>query len=161
MRLTSFLLSGVLAFVTLVSAADVAAVAACLNASRTEYVSGNPSQWGGSDRSLFNSRFQYKPLLIVLPTTITQIQAAVSCGVQYGSRVVAKSGGHGYASTAFGGEDGQLVIDLGKMKAVTVGSNSVAKVQAGARLGLVATELWNQGKRAIAHGTCPGYEFTP
>jgi len=32
----------------------------------------------------------------------------------------------------------------------------VADVQPGARLGNVALALWNQGRKAISHGTCPG-----
>jgi FAD/FMN-containing dehydrogenase len=151
----------VAAFPSLVSAADPAVVGSCLTAARVEYVSGDSSQWGGVDRSLFNSRLRYKPLLIALPANVTQIQAAVTCGARNGARVVAKSGGHGYTSTAFGGEDGQLVLDLGKLNKITVGANSVAKIQSGARLGNVAQALWNQGQRAIAHGTCPGFVFDP
>ncbi|KAI9154927.1 Xylooligosaccharide oxidase [Paramyrothecium foliicola] len=155
MHLSVLLLSAAAALPSLVSAADPAVVGACLTAAGVTYFSGNPAQWNGVDRSLFNARFAYKPLLIVQPTTVAHIQSAVSCGVQNGARVVAKSGGHGYSSHGFGGEDGQLVIDLAKMKTVTVGANSVAKIQGGARLGHVATELFNQGRRAIAHGTCP------
>jgi hypothetical protein len=156
MYFSSKLLLGLVAALQ-VAAQDVTTdVAKCLNASRVDFVSGNQSEWGGLDRTLFNTRLQYKPLLIVLPLNTSQVQSAVSCGIKSKVKVTPKCGGHGYASTAFGGEDGHLVIDLTKMNKTTVKTGNVATIQAGARLGMVATDLWNQGKRAIAHGTCPG-----
>jgi FAD/FMN-containing dehydrogenase len=104
----------------------------------------------------YNLRLPYKPAAVAVPTTVAQISAAVSCGSKHGVRVTAKSGGHNYISSGYGGEDGHLVINLDRMYAVTVGSDGTAKVQSGARLGHVATELFNQGKRALSHGTCPG-----
>ncbi|KAI9155642.1 Xylooligosaccharide oxidase [Paramyrothecium foliicola] len=157
MRLNGRSFLGVTIILPLVASVDVKSdIGTCLNSSRVDYVGGNFSDWGGIDRSLFNQRLQFKPVLIALPTNTSQVQAAVSCGVKSGVKVNAKCGGHGYAATAFGGEDGHLVIDLGKMNKTTVGTGFIAKIQAGARLGSVATELFNQGKRAIAHGTCPG-----
>ncbi|KAF6823536.1 6-hydroxy-D-nicotine oxidase 3 [Colletotrichum musicola] len=103
----------------------------------------------------YNLRFPYKPLAIAIPTSVAQISSVVTCGAQNGVGVSAKSGGHSYTASSFGGEDGHLVINLDRMYAVTVASDGTAKVQAGARLGHVATELFKQGKRAISHGTCP------
>lgn len=71
-------------------------------------------------------------------------------------RVSARGGGHSYGSFGLGGEDGHLVIVLDSMDSVTLGEDGKAVVQPGARLGHVAYELFNQGHRAISHGTCPG-----
>ncbi len=105
----------------------------------------------------FNSRLPYKPAAVAVPTRLEHIQAAVRCGSQSDVKVSAKGGGHSYASLGLGGEDDHLVLQLDHMNAVSVDPDTnVATVQAGARLGHVATQLYNQGRRAISHGTCPG-----
>jgi FAD/FMN-containing dehydrogenase len=110
-----------------------------------------------ADVAPYNPRLSYTPVAIAVPTKIEHIQAAVSCGVKVGIKVNAKGGGHSYASLGFGGEDGHLVVELDRMYNISVNrTTNIATVQAGARLGHVATELFNQGQRAIAHGTCPG-----
>lgn len=92
-----------------------------------------------------------------MPTTVPQVQGAVSCGVQFGYKINAKGGGHSYASHSLGAENGHLVIELDRMYNVTLNSTTkIAVVQAGARLGHVLTQLDSQGKRAFSTGTCPG-----
>ena len=50
-----------------------------------------------------------------------------------------------------------MVIDLHKMHSVELDSTTnVVKIGGGARLGHVAEGLFNQGKRALPHGTCLG-----
>jgi len=113
----------------------------------------------GWDRDVapFNIRLPYLPTAISVPLTIAHIQKSVQCGKKLGIKVSAKSGGHSYASFGFGGENGHLVVELDRMYNVTwdAGTN-IATVQPGARLGHVATVLYEQYGRAIAHGTCPG-----
>ncbi len=110
------------------------------------------------DTRPFNSLLPYKPDAVAVPTTAEQIQNAVVCGAQSGYKVTPKSGGHSYASYGLGGEDGHLVIQLDRMFAVKLDTKTnIATVEPGTRLGHLAVELWAQGKRAIAHGTCPGY----
>jgi FAD/FMN-containing dehydrogenase len=106
----------------------------------------------------FNLRLPFTPTALAVPSTVAQVQAAVSCGASLGITVSPKSGGHSYASHGLGGEDGHLVIDLKLFRNVSVDpSTGIATVGPGARLGNVATALYNQGKRALSHGTCPGY----
>ena len=106
----------------------------------------------------FNLRVPFTPVAVAVPTTISQVQAAVSCGASLGLFVSPKSGGHSYASYGLGGEDGHLVVDMKYFYNVTLdNSTGIATVGPGARLGNVATALWNQGQRAISHGSCPGY----
>lgn len=107
--------------------------------------------------TVYNLRRPAIPVLVVYASTPEQVQDAVSCGVQTGLKVSACCGNHSYTSLGLGGEDDHLVVDLTPMNSVTLDNvTKVATVQAGARLGHVASELLEQGGRAIAHGSCPG-----
>ncbi|TLD09953.1 hypothetical protein PgNI_06467 [Pyricularia grisea] len=128
----------------------------CLSAAEVPIDAPGSPDWL-LDSTTFNLRLNYTPAAIATPTTIPQIQAAVSCAATAGLKANAKSGGHSYASFGTGGEDGHLVIQLDRMNGVSLDVDTgIATVQGGARLGRVANELYKQGKRAISHGTCPG-----
>jgi hypothetical protein len=133
-----------------------AAIDDCLSAAKVPVDARDSTGWK-NDVNPFNQRLKYTPAAIAVPTTTEQIAAAVSCGAKVGLKVTAKSGGHSYASFGLGGENGHLVVQLDRMNAVSVDSSTnIATVQAGARLGHVATLLYRNGKRAFSHGTCPG-----
>ncbi|KAF2473411.1 FAD-binding domain-containing protein [Lindgomyces ingoldianus] len=105
----------------------------------------------------FNLRVTFKPAAYAVPSTIQHVQDAVACGASNGVTVTAKSGGHSYGSHGLGGEDGHLIIDMRNFSNVTVDQTAqTANIGPGGRLGNVATALYNQGKQAISHGTCPG-----
>ncbi|KAK2017523.1 FAD-binding domain-containing protein [Colletotrichum eremochloae] len=129
------------------SASTLDSLKSCLSAASVPIASSIPTS--------YNVRLPYKPLAVVVPTTVAQISSAVKCGAHHGISISAKSGGHSYTSSAFGGEDGHLMVNLDRMYAVKVAADGTAKVQTGARLGHVAAELFKQGKRALSHGTCP------
>lgn len=131
------------------------ALTSCLADACVPFSVKNSTEWT-QDTKPYNLRLTYTPAAVAVPTSIDEIKAAVSCGVENGVRVSAMGGGHGYGSFAFGGEDGHLVIALDRMYRVTLNEDGTATVQPGARLGHVAVELFNQGRRAIAHGSCPG-----
>jgi FAD/FMN-containing dehydrogenase len=78
----------------------------------------------------------------------------VQCGASLGVPVVARSGGHSYAGYGLGGTDGALICDLSSMKSISYSGDNVV-VQTGNRLGEVATYLWQNGQKALPHGTCP------
>ncbi len=106
----------------------------------------------------FNLRLPFTPVAVAQPSTVPQVQAAVTCGVQNKLLVTAKGGGHSYASHGIGGEDGHLVVDMKLFTSVTVDSaTQIASIGTGSRLGNVAVALFNQGQRMFSHGTCPGY----
>ncbi|KAF4452287.1 6-hydroxy-D-nicotine oxidase [Fusarium albosuccineum] len=149
-----FLLAGLVAHVSAVPTKRDA-VNSCLTAAKVPIDTKGSEAWT-QDGTAYNLRLQYEPVAIAVPTTAAQVSAAVSCGSKHGVAVNAKSGGHSYTSLGFGGEDGHLMIELDRMYSVKLAKDGTAKVQPGARLGHVATELYNQGKRAISHGTCPG-----
>ncbi|CUA68151.1 Reticuline oxidase-like protein [Rhizoctonia solani] len=102
-----------------------------------------------------NARISYFPAAIVFPNTPQDVQKYAKCGAANGVAVVGRSGGHSYASYGAGGKDGSLVIDLSKMKSVTVDASGSAKIQTGNRLGEIAQKLWDNGQRALPHGVCP------
>lgn len=105
----------------------------------------------------FNLRVPFKPASYAVPTTIEHVQDTVHCGAQNGIQVTAKSGGHSYASHGLGGEDGHLVVDMRHFNSVTVDQEAhTAVIGPGGRLGNIALALYDQGKQATSHGTCPG-----
>ncbi|KAI4700798.1 hypothetical protein J4E81_003762 [Alternaria sp. BMP 2799] len=105
----------------------------------------------------FNLRLPFKPASYVVPQTVKQVQDAVSCGVESGVQVTPKCGGHSYGSHGLGGEDGHLIVDMRRFNSVTVDQEAhTAVIGAGGRLGNIALALYDQGKQAISHGTCPG-----
>ncbi len=109
------------------------------------------------DATPFNLRLNYTPVAVAAVTTTKHIQDAVACARQLGIKANAKCGGHSYASFGLGGEDGHLIVELTRMnKVVLDNTTGIATAQGGTRLGHLASELYNQGKRAISHGTCPG-----
>jgi FAD/FMN-containing dehydrogenase len=100
--------------------------------------------------------FKWGATYSIFRTSVKDVQAAVKCGANTQTPVVARSGGHSYAAYGVGGQDGALVIDLSGLKAITYANDhQQAAVQTGNRLGDVGVSLWNNGKRALPHGTCP------
>lgn len=105
----------------------------------------------------YNLRLAYTPAVIVLPTTTKHVSDAVVCAAKSKVKVQAKGGGHSYASFSSGGQSGSMIIDLEGFQNVTMDATTfVAKVGGGVRLGNMAEAIYNSGKRALSHGTCPG-----
>lgn len=105
----------------------------------------------------FNIRLDYTPAVVVYPATTQQVSDAVTCAGSTGVKVQPKSGGHSYASISSGGQDGSLVVDLEPWQEVTVdNATGIVKVGGGVRLGNLALGIYDQGRRAIPHGSCPG-----
>jgi FAD/FMN-containing dehydrogenase len=49
-----------------------------------------------------------------------------------------------------------MVIDLQEFQNITVNSQGIAMVGGGVRLGNMAQSIYDLGRRALSHGTCPG-----
>lgn len=156
MRVTSLLIAGSIATLSEALVITRADIEKCLvDAGVPIDIKGTPD-WQ-RDVAPFNIRIPYLPVAISVPKTTKHIQDSVKCGRKLGIKVAAKSGGHSYANFGFGGENGQLVVELDRMYDVTYDAKkNLATVQPGARLGHVATVLYEKYNRAIAHGTCPG-----
>ncbi|KAK4443408.1 Glucooligosaccharide oxidase [Podospora aff. communis PSN243] len=128
----------------------------CLNASQVPFLVPSSTNWT-SHTTTYNARLQYTPAAVLLPTTPQHISSGVICAAQNGIPVQAKSGGHSYGSFSMGGRDGILVVDLENLNDITVDrSTGIAVVGAGVRIGNLALAVYEQGRRALAHGTCPG-----
>lgn len=131
-------------------------VQGCLNTGKVPYrvqSSYDFSQYA----SPYNTRLPFTPAVIALPTTPEHVSSALTCAGQAGLKVQAKSGGHSYASYGLGGQDGSMVIDMESFQNITVDpATQIASIGTGVRLGNVAVGIYNQGKRALPHGTCPG-----
>ncbi|KAG6830740.1 hypothetical protein H0H87_007216 [Tephrocybe sp. NHM501043] len=107
-----------------------------------------------SASAAFNRRFTFAPGAVVYPKTPQEVSQVVAIGASQGLKVVARSGGHSYIANGLGGRNGSIVVDLKNFKKVTVNSaQGTAVIEAGNRLGDVATALANNG-RAMPHGTC-------
>ncbi|ORY17984.1 hypothetical protein BCR34DRAFT_621631 [Clohesyomyces aquaticus] len=105
----------------------------------------------------YNLRLPYKPVVIVIPTTAQHVQDAVTCAAKAGVKVQAKSGGHSYSSYSSGGKDGSMMIDLQSMQNIKLDTaTGIVTVGGGVRLGNLAQGIYDQGQRALPHGTCPG-----
>lgn len=110
----------------------------------------------------YNIRLPYTPLAVVLPKTAEEVSAAVASAARHGLQVQARCGGHSYTSFSHGGRDGAVIIDLRHLQDAEVchehedeGLGAIARVGGGVRLGNLALRLFNQGDRALSHGTCP------
>lgn len=132
------------------------AIDRCLSELEVPVYASNTSDYAQAVRP-FNLRVPFIPAAYAVPSTVKHVQDAVSCGVKTKLRVTAKSGGHSYGSHGLGGEDGHLILDMRHFNSVTVDQEAhTAVIGTGTRLGNVALALYDQGKQATSHGTCPG-----
>ncbi|KAJ5340303.1 hypothetical protein N7541_009427 [Penicillium brevicompactum] len=125
---------------------------------------------------LYNLNTPVIPAAITYPSTTEQVASILSCAVDNGYKVQARSGGHSYANygmslvstqnllnlanlhflIGLGGADGAVVVDLKNFQQFSVDPDTlVATIGAGTLLGDLQTRLDYAGGRAVAHGTCP------
>ncbi|KAK3350342.1 hypothetical protein B0T25DRAFT_592249 [Lasiosphaeria hispida] len=128
----------------------------CLTTNAVPHVTLLSPNWA-EYATTFNARLEYTPAAITLPTTPLHISHSILCASQARIPVQPKSGGHSYASYSTGGRNGILQINLENFNSIAVdGATGIAKVGGGVRLGNLALGIWEQGRRALGHGTCPG-----
>ncbi|KAM3075586.1 hypothetical protein ACMFMG_007723 [Clarireedia jacksonii] len=128
----------------------------CLTQHSVPYQDSSSSTWSSLIQP-YNLRLPYTPAVVTLPTTSQHVSDSVTCAAAAGLKVQAKSGGHSYASYSTGGKDGSLIINLQNFNSISIDAKTnIATVGGGVRLGNLALGLYNQGKRALPHGTCPG-----
>ncbi|RGP68544.1 hypothetical protein FLONG3_8103 [Fusarium longipes] len=105
----------------------------------------------------FNLEFPVVPAAIIRPQITIEVAETVKCAKKYGHKVQAKSGGHSYGNYGLGGADGAVSIDLVNFKNFEMNNKTwYASFGSGLKLGELDNHLHANGRRAIAHGTCPG-----
>lgn len=127
----------------------------CLNNKNVPVKLSCDSDWTDYSTA-YNVRLPVTPAVVVVPEVDTQLGDAVACAGQNDIHVQARSGGHSYASYGLGGTDGAMIVDLQNFNNVTMESDDGVFVGGGVRLGNMAQTIYDAGKRAIGHGTCPG-----
>ncbi|KAL3428257.1 glucooligosaccharide oxidase [Phlyctema vagabunda] len=131
-------------------------VVECLSSKGVQYSVSTSSDWKQLIAP-YNLRLVFIPAVVTLPTTSQHVSDSVVCAAASDLKVQAKSGGHSYASFAYGGKDGHLVVNLQYLQTVKLDTTTnIATVGGGVRLGNLALGIYNQGKRALPHGTCLG-----
>ncbi|KAM0329408.1 hypothetical protein ACHAQA_004715 [Verticillium albo-atrum] len=126
----------------------------CLAAADVPFLDATAPEWPALTTPL-NIRVPVVPRAVVPATSVAHVQGAVQCAARHGVKVAPKSGGHSYANSGLGGEDGHVVVLLDRLFGVHVREDGTAVVKAGSRLGHVATDLFAQGGRGVSHGLCP------
>ncbi|TIB79401.1 hypothetical protein E3Q23_00001 [Wallemia mellicola] len=127
----------------------------CLRASNVTVIAPDDTLYD-TVRQTWNSRIQYSPKFIVQPNSTQEVQHSVRCAATHSNvAVTVKSGGHGYAGYAIGGEDGDLTIDVTNFNNIDVDKES-SLVRAG-----TGNHLWDLYKTiyednlVLPGGTCP------
>ncbi|KAF1996891.1 Glucooligosaccharide oxidase [Amniculicola lignicola CBS 123094] len=104
----------------------------------------------------YNLDIHITPAAVTYPKTADHVAAIVKCAVDYNLKVQPRSGGHSYANYGIGGADGVIVVDLKNFQQFSIDKNTwQATIGGGSLLGDVTKRLHDNGKRAMAHGTCP------
>ncbi|KAK2616563.1 hypothetical protein QQS21_000606 [Conoideocrella luteorostrata] len=105
----------------------------------------------------YNKAIDITPIAVMRPNTADEVAQAIKCAVQNNVHVQAKSGGHSYGNFGLGGQDGSLALDLTNLKSFSMDTKTwQATFGAGYKLAELDDQLHKNGKRAVAHGTCPG-----
>jgi FAD/FMN-containing dehydrogenase len=115
----------------------------------------------------YNLAIQHNSSAIVYVSDAKDVSKAIKCASKFRVPVVARSGGHSYAS--FSSSPQGLIIDVTNLKDFSFATNHVGEVGemvtfgAGLRLGDLDMAL-EEHERAVPHGVCPyvgGQYFSP
>ncbi|KAJ8758570.1 hypothetical protein K2173_000291 [Erythroxylum novogranatense] len=130
--------------------------------SKLIYTPNNPSYSSVLEFSIQNLRFNTtttpKPLLIVTPTTLSHIQASITCSRKHGLQVRVRSGGHDLEGLSYISYTLPfIIIDLINLRDISLDlSNRHAWVQAGATIGELYYALIKTTRTlAFPAGDCP------
>ena len=100
---------------------------------------------------VFNTRYQYRPFVIVMCENTWEVQAAFRMALQCELPVRIRAGGHDHAGECSG--DNVVLIDVTGIRHFRMDDHAVAHIGAGYRF-YQLTPLLAASNRMIAHGTC-------
>ncbi|XP_075664387.1 tetrahydroberberine oxidase-like [Castanea sativa] len=129
--------------------------------SKVIYTSSNSSYSSVLESSIRNTRFSTpstpKPLVIVTPLGVSQIQEILSCAQKHGMQVRVRSGGHDYEGLSYVSPVPFAILDMINLRNISVDvENSFAWVQSGATLGELYYKIAEQSKTlGFPAGVCP------
>nr|XP_007159011.1 hypothetical protein PHAVU_002G200700g [Phaseolus vulgaris]ESW31005.1 hypothetical protein PHAVU_002G200700g [Phaseolus vulgaris] len=107
--------------------------------SNVVYTQTNSSYSSLLDHTIENHRFSNsssKPLVIVTPLDVSQIQATIICSQRHGLQIRTRSGGHDYEGLSYVAGVPFVLLDLSNLRQIAVDEeNRTAWVQSGATLG--------------------------
>ncbi|KAK7246176.1 hypothetical protein RIF29_41036 [Crotalaria pallida] len=105
----------------------------------------------------FNTTSTAKPLIIVTPLQVSQVQGTVICAKSIGIQIKIRSGGHDYEGISYVSDQNFIILDMFNLRSVSVDANNkVAMIQAGATLGEVYYRIWEKSKvLGFPAGVCP------
>ncbi|PNX97293.1 reticuline oxidase-like protein [Trifolium pratense] len=105
----------------------------------------------------FTSNTTAKPLVIVTPLEVPEIQATIICSQRHDMQIRVRSGGHDYEGMSYVSEVPFVVIDLINFREIQVDvENSNAWVQGGATVGELLYKISQQSRTlSFPAGVCP------
>ncbi|EOD48226.1 putative glucooligosaccharide protein [Neofusicoccum parvum UCRNP2] len=168
-RPTNTALSTSLSFVALVATANVVSAAAVPSASlqsclltavgtdETLVAFPDETLYQANDVHPYNLDIPVTPAAVVYPDSAQMIADIVGCAVQYGNKVQARTGGHGFGNYCLGGANSSaVVVDTKKLNHFSMDESTwVATVGAGNLLQNVTDKMAAAGSRVIAKGVAP------
>ncbi len=115
-------------------------------------VVGRASAGYDGARLLYNTRFDaYKPLAVVFCSTVADVQQTIAWAKRHSIHITPRGGGHSYGG--YSSVPGGVIVDVSRMKRVSVLAGGKARIGAGAKLIDVYAGLAAHGM-AIPAGSC-------
>ncbi|KAG6642873.1 berberine bridge enzyme-like 18 [Carya illinoinensis] len=129
--------------------------------SQVIYTPANSSYSSVLEFSIQNPRFSTpatpKPLVIITPLHVSQIQATIKCSQKHGMQIRVRSGGHDFEGLSYVSYVPFVIIDLINLRSINVDvKNGTAWVETGATLGEVYYTIAEKSRNfGFPAGLCP------
>ncbi|XP_023520318.1 berberine bridge enzyme-like 18 [Cucurbita pepo subsp. pepo] len=106
---------------------------------------------------IFSNPQTPKPLLIITPSHISHIQAAVICSKAHDLQIRTRSGGHDFEGLSYVADQPFIIVDLINLRSINVDvQTNTAWVQSGATLGELYYRIGEKSRSlAFPAGICP------
>ncbi|KAL8512641.1 hypothetical protein ACS0TY_018942 [Phlomoides rotata] len=125
------------------------------------YSQTNPSFTNVLQSNIRNRRFNVsttpKPTVIIAPTAVPQVSAAVLCAKKLAVQLKIRSGGHDYEGISYVSNTTFVILDMFNFRSIDIDiEDESAWVQSGAYLGELYYRIYEKSKlHAFPAGVCP------